>query len=164
MGRDSGDPPVNVLTDLRSRTQAVAQEPGQSRHLTGEVGQGPVDPQRYRLVHRAGVLSVEPTELVRTSGRVTGQAVLMDSCSPVDQVPGHSQHPRHPGSAQHPAAQEQSRDAERLQAQNRPDVEVHGFHVVLTQHKTRTIQKTVAARVLSEPSEPEPPGSPSLCR
>lgn len=51
--------------------------------------------------------------------------------SPVQDEPGDGQHAGHAGSAHHPAADEQRRDADSLQAEHRPDVEVDGLHVIL---------------------------------
>lgn len=52
-----------MKTNLSGRGNVVAQEPGQSCHLAGEVRQSPVFPQRNRQVHFGRVRSVRDTEV-----------------------------------------------------------------------------------------------------
>lgn len=40
----------------------------------------------------------------------------VDLVSPVDHIPGHSQHASHPGAAHHPATNKQGSDIDRLKA------------------------------------------------
>lgn len=58
--------------------------------------------------------------------------------SPVDHIPGHSQHASHPGAAHHPATHKQGSDIDRLEAENCSNIEVDRLHEVLKAETERS--------------------------
>lgn len=62
---------------------------------------------------------------------------LEESLSPVNHIPGHSQHASHPGAAHHPATHKQGGDIDRLEAKNRSNIEVDRLHKILKAEKEK---------------------------
>ena len=57
--------------------------------------------------------------------------MVAELLSPVDHVPGHSQHAGHPGAAHHPATHKQGGDVDGLEPENSADIEVDRLHKIL---------------------------------
>lgn len=56
---------------------------------------------------------------------------MAELLSPVDHIPGHSQHASHPGAAHHPTTYKQGSDIDRLEAKHRSNIEVDWLDEIL---------------------------------